>query len=357
MFFEEEVIAEKIRTACRERLEELYGAGVPDEIRDRVEWEYEAMRRTGSTETVYLHLVLAAEAGRLGEPLRIRGTAADSILLWLLGKSGTDPNEAYYYCEGCGHYRRIPDPAYGSEAPEAACPVCGKRMRGRGFSLDERFVWHVHGDKALYTEYAVSSAFFEAAFRLIRELLPEVPVMPGVQEGQVSENGTELLRTGLLLFPEGKNPEDYPEHLVTLKDGQRGFYADYEAVEKLGLLRIPLLCMDAMRQEQNPERAELSRVVRDACRRLSNMDPAFLEYPFYSREELFRRLVKAGNDRDTAFEIADFVRKGRAFAGGGTWQEKWQEYVKKAKMDEETADACIHARYLWTEGSVLEGLL
>ena len=32
MFFEEEVIAEKIRTACREQLEELYGAGVPDEI-------------------------------------------------------------------------------------------------------------------------------------------------------------------------------------------------------------------------------------------------------------------------------------------------------------------------------------
>ena len=146
-----------------------------------------------------------------------------------------------------------------------------------------------------------------------------------------------------------------PKQLLPLEDGRSILEHSVDAFEAAE-------CIDEIAIVMHPEWMDEARQlcerngwekVQKICGRHSNMDPAWLEYPFYSREELFRRLLRSGNDRDTAFLIADFVRKGHAFVGNPAWQEKWQDFLRDAKMDEETADTCIHARYLWTEGAVL----
>ncbi|WP_143010203.1 hypothetical protein [Eubacterium oxidoreducens] len=74
---------------------------------------------------------------------------------------------------------------------------------------------------------------------------------------------------------------------------------------------------------------------------------------FSSREELFRFLYKNDNELTLSYEIADFVRKGKAV--NEKW--KWEKYIEKARITPEAVSACEKCKYLWPESHCIDYML
>lgn len=235
---------EKIQRRCEERLQHLYPAGLPDEIRVRYENELECATESDSIDLLYAYYILSDEAKRLEMPLILRGDAGSSILVYLLGNSLINPVRAYYYCVKCGHFEYIEDCYYGMDAADMACPKCKHPMRKDGFSLDERFAWgsKTRSPKQIYMEYNIVSGFLPFARRRLMEEYHDLEVIrAALDEWEDGEYTGKKSDTGFVVLPPGKHLMDYPEQTVYMKDGEPGFYAPHYVTDGLGIFRVMLL--------------------------------------------------------------------------------------------------------------------
>lgn len=141
MIFKKGELEKRIRLVCFERLSDYFPAGIPDEILRRFTNEYENMLDTKCVEEVVAYALLSEKSKREGDSLKVQGTSGCSILTCIVADTGVDPNDAYYYCEKCGHYERICDAVYGIDAGNKKCPECHELMRKSGYSLPYNIAW------------------------------------------------------------------------------------------------------------------------------------------------------------------------------------------------------------------------
>ena len=388
-----------IKEKCDKRLLEMFPAGIPEEVTQRYQRELDYMLITGSQEALVLYSELSEKAARENVPLLVRGTTRCSLLTFLLGDSLINPLNAYYYCPECGYYERITEQIYGMDAPRRGCPKCGAEMTADGFSLEENFVWNM-GQKPIYFEYGTVADFVPLADQCIHEFYNGRAVMPLAGEEWADDKKTgNYCQIGFTILPAGKNQEDYAEYLKTLPDGTKALYMNFDDSMERELIRI--LIMDyqkadllkecLQRQDMNLSdvtiddlrdigwremtesgamfdgeaetlRAAQPQTFYGCIQTMCALQSTYEDKPgmlFASRDALFRYLMREfaerNIDKTLLFEIADFVRKGKA--AKERWKEKWNSYIEKANLTEEVISGCERCRYLWPEAHVLDYLM
>ena len=273
MIFKKDELEKRIRLVCWERLSGYFPAGLPEELCRRCTNEYENMLDTKCVEEVVAYALLSEKSNREGDCLKVKETAGSSILTWLVADTGVDPNDAYYYCEKCGHYERIHETVYGIDAEDKKCPECHELMRKSGYSLPYNIVWG-NNKKSLHYYY---DPFIKA------------------------------------------------EIMEIIKD------EDYKTVYD----KVKALC-------------KLDCVLRDDQMEVDNET-----LPVYSRESLYRTLISAGNDEETAYKVMDFVRKGKAADKSEANMLKWDYLLETANISPELKRVCENIKYLGTEAEAL----
>ena len=108
-------------------MRERYGNPAPIEIMNRLLTEHAEMKETEMI--VYLDMisVLASEAKKQGEHIRVRGGTGASFVAYLLGATEINPLAPHYYCPECGTVIFEGGVDDGWDLPKKVCS-CGKEM-------------------------------------------------------------------------------------------------------------------------------------------------------------------------------------------------------------------------------------
>lgn len=358
---------------CRKKLEELYPAGVPIKVMNRYIMEIHYMIGSGRILDFDLYRELSKAAEELRMPLRINGTAAGSMLCFLLGDGRGNPMEAHYYCEKCGNYEFMGDGAFGVDLPKKTCPECRTKMRSDGYGIPLESVWSMKGILKNEMEYSCCPQFLKAARRILNKLYPRRKILTmglAMSEQDQGLNANLDFMRGFVILPEGKKPDNYKDFLVK-KDGKTYFVAFPSQMKKMHLETVYIhgdefldyvhvlagaLDMDAMRNEfrnlprirwrtackwfsqDSRERylfqTERPKSVKQMAQLLTFAhtsfvdglgDPeslhqrmhseAFLDCPLFDREDFLEALLHRGMDLEKSYQCFEGFRRGKLAEG------------------------------------------
>ena len=353
-----EQMLNELREACENSLREVYPAGVPEEVSQRLERELSrAAEHADCADGFLLYRELSDAAKRSACDLFLAGTMYDSIITYLLGKHELNPMPAHYYCPQCGYYHEEPQTTAGLDLPDKHCPACGGRLRRDGFSLDERFCWDE--SESLGFEYRIPSRFRRVAYRVIeRHYTAQERETLLFKPHYLEDDPDGIEKFSVAVLPRGEKIDNRQELRALLRCG----HWDMEGVETILLNSMELLerldtarwssgllddelsaeeltdvrWYDLVEEEvlSREERGILAGMTRDYGRNVSFGDLArclsglhctyedenFLEtaqkagIPWRaacSRNDVYELLLGAGMESGRAFRNAEMIRKGK----------------------------------------------
>lgn len=364
---------ERIKKTCDSKLNQIYPIQIPEPVNARYQLELKYLKTSNYLDDFEIFRCLNIEAVKCSQVLSMRGTITSSYIIYLLGNSLLNPLPTHYYCPKCGHYETVDTKLFCIDLPEKKCPKCQTNLIADGFNLPVEAVWGPDGKKTLSFDYNISEEFIPFAKRVLQNLYPQHVIAPlGLCNRPAEEKAIEMNHSGFLILPEGRNMEDYPEMTGFLEDGELCLSGNILDIENNYMHRVLLLQnkfieqMIAMQRKTGIYANEISlpelhtlnwndinnslaltdaesylfrtikpktffdMVCLDAAghNTYSNKDfsthdgnyyslptlfekPEFKKHPCYTREDFFEELLKMGIKLEKAYEIAEFIRKGK----------------------------------------------
>lgn len=399
-----------VKKLCDTRLTAYFPAGVPAFANERYQQELQYIEEFDGADALRLYYEFSVLAKENKTVFGTRCQGYNLFVRFLLGNSPLDPLSAYRYCSHCGHAEQIGTVAYGIDAPEKNCPMCGETLLARGYSLHPVFVW---GSDSVKTPFGVRDEDFKCPSGLypvlvdrIKELYVGCQVVPWLSS--MFTDNDEIEKVGVCVLPKGKDlQKDFPQFVIQDKSGETGMDGWSFGVEENGIQAITLTAdrlLDAIteatgridsdcikRAEEKMKRItaeelistglldeeevaalkampvasrfQLTEALAVAINSFGELGNApWKETPysldteksFYTRETLYERLLEIGLSEADAFKVTSFVRKGKAYTKFG--REKWSRMVKDFSLPEDIVDFCQRYKYLCNRGHVLERL-
>ena len=372
-----------LRNCCEDALHELYPAGIPNEVSQRLEWEINCLsQKPDCIDSFLLFKELSDAVKRTCGKLYLAGTITNSILIYLLGDHELNPMPAHYYCPNCGYYHEESQAVVGLDLPERNCPHCRSALRRDGFSLREEYVWKASSEMTF--EYRMTSRVIPLARKVIERHYAGQHRHTALLGWQ---NSDQLEVSGMVILPAGKGLADYQEFVGITQDGKECLCYDWrlferENLKKILLLRLNLLdvldkvqwetgaladditpeelydvsCQDILNTlvleqgeysvlfKQKPktfrEKMDLLSATHntyhaeDSCDSFVSFqefseNPLFLSCPIYTRDDVFDMLRQIYKNAGKAFLDAEDVRKGRGHNGTCVFSAEVPEELKK----------------------------
>jgi len=123
-------------------MRECYGNPAPIEIMNRLLTEQTEIQNTDIIVYFDMLSVLASEAKKQGEHIRVRGGTGASFVAYLLGATEINPLKPHYYCSECGTVIFDNNVDDGWDLPKKICS-CGKEMQKDGHDIPFETYRHV----------------------------------------------------------------------------------------------------------------------------------------------------------------------------------------------------------------------
>ena len=399
-----------VKKLCDTRMAAYFSAGVPAFVNERYQQELEYIEECDGADALRLYYEFSIIAKDKNAVFGTRWQGYNLFVRFLLGNSPLDPLPAYRYCPLCGYAEQIGTVAFGIDAPEKNCPMCGETLLARGYSLHPVFVW---GSDAVKKPFGVRDEDFKCPPGLypvlvdrIKELYAGCQVVPWLSS-MFTEND-EIEKVGVCVLPKGKDlQKDFPQFIIQDKSGETGMDGWSLGVEENGIQAITLtadrlfdaiteatgtvdsnfiklaeekmkcitaeelICTGLLDEEEVAalkampvaSRFQLTEALAVAINSFGELgNSPWKETPysldteksFYTRETLYERLLEIGLSEADAFKVTSFVRKGKAHTKFG--RGKWLQMVKNFSLPEDVVDFCQRYRYLCNRGHVLERL-
>lgn len=345
---------------CKERIVVLYGVNPPSLITERFNAELAMMQGTNHSSVYMLVHHLTKHLHQKGYRTLMRGTFGSAFVSFLLEITEENPLPAHYRCPNCKYTQWMRSSASGYDLPTEICPHCGQELYGDGHDLPyETCMGLVPGAQEPYVEMQMTPTARETAVRYLVQLLGEERV------AQACEWNNPVC---FMLLPEGMKFEDVTP--VTVLDPplygvrRRTVLPGYEL--KSVLQKVLLLPLDTFNYVSelhhltytkpedicynDPKVCRLFReldtvgipefsfgVGKEILGRLdevyfgdlvrisgmthgtdvwhNNGENLLAEHPFHEligdRNDIFLTLQQYGVDRETAYAVAETVRKGK----------------------------------------------
>ena len=324
-------LTNRFESKVRERAAERYGDNLPQIVADRIEEELGYALGSGADALMLAVSDAFREAGLDTEDVYIHNFVGASYLAYLLGvNGGINPLPIHYRCPHCKHSEfDVPeDVRAGLELPEKACPVCGTPMAGEGFNMDSwhfyRPFWGAFGDFS----YIIPSVKIEAVIKALQRA-----------EGLTDFEQTEVMKmhfssAALHLRTSATTDQIFRLATVTgVRPGQIPFansaatFAVRETLrqggsfvgvrELMGRFEEYVLSHFGLKDFYDMVRFSAIRSgngiwLGNGELLLKNGTITQDELPT-CREDIFDYLKNFGFDRETAFQYAERIRKGKGF--------------------------------------------
>lgn len=144
-----------------------YGNPAPIEIMNRLLTEHAEMKETEMLVYFDMLSVLAFEAKKQGEHIRVRGGTGASFVAYLLGATEINPLKPHYYCPECGTVIFDNSVDEGWDLPRRTCS-CGKEMQTDGHDIPFETYRHVVHRNTSF-DVSMSPNFWCVANSVIKE--------------------------------------------------------------------------------------------------------------------------------------------------------------------------------------------
>ncbi len=144
-----------------------YGNPAPIEIMNRLLTEHAEMKETDMIVYFDMLSVLASEAKKQGEHIRVRGGTGASFVAYLLGATEINPLKPHYYCPECGTVFFDNGVDDGWDLPKKVCS-CGKEMQTDGHDIPFETYRHVVQRNTSF-DLSMSPNFWCVAKSVIKE--------------------------------------------------------------------------------------------------------------------------------------------------------------------------------------------
>ena len=123
---------------------EVYGTVLHPLIEKRLSDEVQAIIKSGYAVMFTLSQKIVAHSEQAGYPVVSRGTAASSLVAFVMGITGINPLKPHYYCKECSYVEFRNDCGSGYDLTDKKCPYCGELMKKDGHNI--RFEIFLGGD-------------------------------------------------------------------------------------------------------------------------------------------------------------------------------------------------------------------
>ena len=150
-----------------EAMRKRYGNPAPIEIMNRLLTEHAEMKETDMIVYFDMLSVLALEAKKQGEHIRVRGGTGASFVAYLLGATEINPLKPHYYCPECGTVIFEGGVDDGWDLPKKVCS-CGKEMQADGHDIPFETYRHVVHRNTSF-DVSMSPNFWRAVRPIIKE--------------------------------------------------------------------------------------------------------------------------------------------------------------------------------------------
>ena len=353
---------DNIKKACDTKISQIYPKGVPRLVEERYVKELSFLKESEYVDDFEILRCLNAEAMKCSQIFTMRGTVTSSYIVYLLSNSLVNPLPVHYYCSQCGEFEVVDTRLFGIDLPECKCSKCGSALISDGFNLPVEMVWGTDGKKNIAFEYNVSDEFLPFAKRILKSLYPQNEIASlGIHSRDSISNDIKLIQSGFLVLPTGQSMDDYPELITYSEDGEICLSANMMEIKQYLLHRVLLIPNKQIKNIISLQRKTgvyaseitlrdirefkwnnlcntsvldsveadifrtykpktffdmvcLSCMAHNTCRddvyNILKM-PEFKKYPCFTSEDFFDEMIKAGKDREKAFEISEFIKYGK----------------------------------------------
>lgn len=345
---------------CKERIRFLYGMNPPSLVTERLDAELAMMKGTNHRSVYMLVHYLKKHLRQKGYRTLMRGTFGSMLVSFLLEITEENPLPAHYRCPNCRYAKWMPEAASGYDLPAEICPRCGRELYGDGHNIPyETCLGLVPGEQEPYVEMNLTPGARETAVRYLAQLLGEDRIARACEwnnpvcfmllpEGMEFENVTPITELDppvygvrkqtvlpgyelksvlqkVLLLP--LDTFDYISelHHLTNTKPEDIRYNDPDVCQ-LFLNRetcgIPEFSSGAgkeilgrLDEVRFSDLVHISGMVHGTDVWYDNGEKLLTEHLFHEligdRNDIFLTLRKYGVDRETAYAVAETVRKGK----------------------------------------------
>ncbi len=161
-----------------------YGNPAPIEIMNRLLTEHAEMKETDMIVYFDMLSVLASEAKKQGEHIRVIGGTGASFIAYLLGATEINPLKPHYYCPECGTVIFDNSVDDGWDLPKKICS-CGKEMQTDGHNIPFETYRHVVQRHTSF-DLLMSPNFWRVAKSVIKEYFKDCDLTAAEREANLS---------------------------------------------------------------------------------------------------------------------------------------------------------------------------
>lgn len=372
----------KLLNICLQRLRTIYPEKIDPRYLHQLRWELSALKRTRTSSIFLIVRKLLSGCGLQPYEIGFRGTLGSSLVAYLCGLTCIDPLNQWtrLYPEFCMGYD-------GEQEPDIE------------LMLPEKFIEQARKECASLP--GISDAFRPGCTGIDGNPIPHPSAVMLVPEGHTISEYTALIDRDGTVFSTVDNFSFKALYRLTLAaSGYTDFIYELSRKLKIRLSEIPLDDQEVFNllHHEYPSHHNAFKLNAAGCPEFDSVEANQLAVCFWPenyselvklcgmmhstfsgdakfdsitiqkdipkkdmiacREDVFENILKSGIERRRAFEIAEFIRRGKAT--NEKFSAEWLEIVNElneAHIPEAFIDVCTHIRYLFPRAHVYRAAL
>lgn len=162
--------SENCKKLCYQRLKEIYGDDIHEEIKKRIDKELNSIIGNGFANIYWIASQLVKKSENDGYLVGSRGSVGSSFVAHLMGITEVNPLPPHYICPKCKNIIFNNAVNDGFDLPAKECPKCHTKMNSNGHNIPFETFLGFHGEKVPDIDLNFSGEYQAKAHNFIREM-------------------------------------------------------------------------------------------------------------------------------------------------------------------------------------------
>ena len=325
--FKLEKVKEILEKVCNNRLKEIYGQEIPNSIQTRYKNELDMIYDNKYESLYVLNYLIANKAKENKEYYILRGIGSNSFIVYLLGISEINPLD---------------------------------------YGLEYEMTYGIDGEKAPQFYYYFSDTYYPNIMKYVKETVTKnIRYATTYIDNNLIKHVVHIYifrDRGIDALYELKKITGMDYNCINFND--KKIWDTFRDYNKL-FCYMPSYFNKSLFQQIQPKSLEelcaiygLTKSTFDFEEGKNLVEQIIKMKEYSTRDDIYSFLLSKNIEKELAFEITEFIRKGKAY--NIKYSEQWDEYqkiMKKHNIDSIYIKKCKKIKYLFPKSNILNSVV